>query len=80
LLESDCRSRAVESIFCGGQPYVFDGIQKENLLNVVDLGRGRTGIAVYIQGADSRGIQLREYKDGADLKHMPSIQSVGVAE
>jgi hypothetical protein len=61
-------------------PYVFDGVQKENLLNVVDLGSGRTGIVVYIQGADSRGIQLREYKDGADLNQMRAIQSVGVAE
>jgi len=61
-------------------PYVFDGVQKENLLNVVDLGRERTGIVVYIQGADSREIQLREYKDGADLNNMRAIQSVGVAE
>jgi len=61
-------------------PGAGDGVQKENLLNVVDLGSGRTGIVVYIEGADSRGIQLKEYKDGADLKHMRAIQSVGVAE
>jgi len=61
-------------------PGAGDGVQKENLLNVVDLGSGRTGIVVYIQGADSRGIQLMEYKDGADLEHMRVIQSVGVAE
>jgi len=61
-------------------PGFLDGVQKENLLNVVDLGSGRTGIVVYIQGADSRGIQLKEYKDGADLKHMRAIQAVGVAE
>jgi len=53
---------------------------KESLLNVVDLGNGRTGIIVYIEGPDNRGIQLIEYKDGAALKGMRVIHSVGAGE
>lgn len=56
------------------------GAQKQSLLNVVDLGNGRTGIIVYIEGEDSRGIRLVEYKDGAGIKDMRVLQSVGVAE
>jgi len=56
------------------------GTQKQNLLNVVDLGNGRTGIIVYIEGQDSRGIRLVEYKDGAGMKGMRLLQSVGTAE
>jgi hypothetical protein len=34
------------------------------LLNVIDLGRGRTGIIVSTTGEDSQGLFLLEYRDG----------------
>ena len=55
-------------------------LEKEQLLNVVDLGNGKTGVIVYIQGSASRGIELREYKDGSTLKGMRMIQAVGAGE
>jgi len=61
-------------------PSTADGIQNESVLNVVDLGNGRTGIIVNIQGSDSRATQLMEYKDGAALKGMRVIQTVGAGE
>jgi hypothetical protein len=56
------------------------GTRKQNLLNVVDLGNRRTGIIVSIEGQDSGAIRLVEYKDGAGIKDMRLLQSVGVAE
>jgi hypothetical protein len=50
------------------------------LLNVVDLGGGRTGIIVSISGEDSGSLGLVEYRDGVSLAHMRSLQTVGVGE
>ena len=51
-----------------------------SLLNVVDLGNGRTGIIVHISGLDSTELHLVEYRDGADLKSMHVMQSIGTGE
>ncbi len=50
------------------------------LLNIVDLGNGKTGIIVSISGEDSEALQLREYKDGADIAPMPELQSISAGE
>jgi hypothetical protein len=47
-----------------------------NLLNVVDLGGGNTGIIVNIPGHEEDTLGLWEYKDGADLAHMHLFQSI----
>jgi len=61
-------------------PSVADGVQKENLLNVVDLGNGKTGIIVYIEGEDSRAIELLEYRDGMTLRQMRVLQTIAAGE
>lgn len=60
-------------------PYGFED-QLPLLRNVVDLGDGRSGLIVSIAGEDSRSLQLLEYHDGADLKHMRTLQSIGAGE
>ncbi len=50
------------------------------LLNVVDLGDGRTGIITQIICGDGRSLSLLEYRDGADRAHMVELQSIGFAE
>jgi hypothetical protein len=59
--------------------YDFEG-GLPNLLNVIDLGEGKTGIIVHMQGPDTTTLQLSEYRDGADLKGMHLIQSITWAE
>jgi len=61
-------------------PSRMDGVQNEKVLNVVDLGKGRTGIIVNVQGSDSRGILLLEYKDGVALDGMRMIHAVSHGE
>jgi hypothetical protein len=51
-----------------------------SLLNVVDLGGGRTGVIVGMSGNDSSSLDLVEYRDGADLGHMCTLQSIGAGE
>jgi hypothetical protein len=51
-----------------------------SLLNVVDLGGGRTGVIVGMSGNDSSSLDLVEYRDGADLGHMRTLQSIGAGE
>jgi hypothetical protein len=46
----------------------------------VDLGSGRTGIIIGIDGSGGRGMQLIEYKDGVALKGMRLIQNVSAGE
>lgn len=60
----------------------YDGIESglPDLRNVVDLGNGRTGIIVDITGLDSTELRLVEYRDGANLKGMPVLQSIGTGE
>ena len=51
-----------------------------NLLNVVDLGHGRTGLIVHIAGLDSNELTLYEYRDRASLSEMRVLHSIGVGE
>ena len=53
-------------------PYDGLGSVLPNLLNVVDLGEGRTGIIVAIIGEDDASTRLLEYRDGLDFQHMRS--------
>jgi hypothetical protein len=50
------------------------------LLNVADLGDGRTAIIMSVIGLDSAYTDLFEYADGSDLRHMRKIQSIGAGE
>ena len=50
------------------------------LLNVVDLGGGRTGLIVSLQGGDGMALELVEYQDGADLPHMRRWHAVRFGE
>jgi hypothetical protein len=50
------------------------------LRNVVDLGNGKSGIIVSINGEDGRQLSLLEYRDGLDLRQMRMLQSLGAAE
>ena len=60
----------------------YDGIEDglANLLNVVDLGDGRTGIIVHIAGEDSTQLDLKEYRDGVNLHQMDTLQSISTGE
>jgi len=51
-----------------------------DLLNVVNLGGGKTGIIVGISGEDSGSLGLFEYRDGTSLRGMASLQSIGSGE
>lgn len=50
------------------------------ILNVADLGGGRTAIILSNSALDSNSIELVEYRDGADVAHMRNIQSIGAGE
>jgi hypothetical protein len=60
----------------------YDGIESvlPSLLNVIDLGDGRTGIIVEQNGEDSTSLDLVEYHDGVDLGHMRFLHSIGSGE
>jgi len=49
------------------------------LLNVIDLGRGRTGIIISTTGEDSSGLFLLEYRDGP-LQAMRKLFFISAAE
>jgi hypothetical protein len=66
---------AVEGCLCE-----IDTPQLPRLLNVVDLGRGRTGVIVEIKGQYLWEFALYEYRDGLDLRRMRLLQIMGVAE
>ena len=59
--------------------YRFDSALPQ-LLNVIDLGGGRTAIIVSSEGDDGRSLDLLEYRDGLSLRHMPSLDSVNCGE
>ena len=59
---------------------VTDGGEPPKLLNVVDLGSGRTGIIVQLIGGDSGAISLLEYRDAISLRQMPALQSLSMGE
>jgi hypothetical protein len=50
------------------------------LLNVVDLGAGRTGLIAHTSGLDSVALTLVEYRDGASLRGMRALQAISVGE
>ena len=57
---------------------INDGLP--DLLNVVGLGSGKTGIILSVRGEDSSELTLTEYKDGISAQKMPVIQSIGAGE
>jgi hypothetical protein len=61
-------------------PYAGLASVLPDLLNVVDLGGGKTGIIVGISGEDSGSLNLAEYRDGASLREMRSLHSIGAGE
>lgn len=50
------------------------------ILNVADLGGGRTGMIVENQGEDSISTELLEYRDSSDAAHMRHLQSLAAGE
>jgi hypothetical protein len=60
----------------------YDGIESglPDLRNVVDLANGRTGIIINMKGLDSTELRLAEYRDGANIKDMRALQSIGTGE
>ena len=59
---------------------VSDGGEPPKLLNVLDLGGGRTGIIVQLIGGDSGAVNLLQYRDAISLRQMPALQSVSMGE
>ena len=60
-------------------PYGFEE-ELPNLRNVVDLGNGRTGLIITSVGEESVALFLVEYRDGADLTQMRTLQSISPGE
>jgi len=60
-------------------PYGFV-YELPNLLNVVDLGDGRTGIIANIIGPGEGILGLWEYRDGANLHQMHNFQKIEMDE
>jgi len=60
----------------------YDGISSvlPDLLNVVNLGGGKTGIIVGISGEDSGSLGLFEYRDGTSLRDMVLLHAIGSGE
>jgi len=50
------------------------------LLNVADLGGGKTGMILGNGGEDSTSTDLVEYQDGVDAAHMRRLQSIAAGE
>lgn len=63
----------------GTSPYGFESALPI-LLNVVDLGSGRTGLIVSVSGEDSLSLNLVEYRGGVSLNEMRTLQTIGAAE
>jgi hypothetical protein len=53
---------------------IADGLP--DLLNVVDLGAGRTGIIIHVSHGDSTELDLAEYRDGVGTQSMRLMQSL----
>jgi len=51
-----------------------------DLLNVIDLGGGKTAMVFSEHGDDSGSLSLVEYRDGVDLHHMRTLQTIGAGE
>jgi hypothetical protein len=65
----------------GIEPRTF-GYQGDEpkLLNVIDLGGGKTGVIFFISAGESIETDLLEYRDGAVLKDMRMLQSIAFGE
>jgi hypothetical protein len=50
------------------------------LLNIIDLGGGKTGAIVFISSGESIETDLLEYRDGVALKDMRVLQSIATGE
>jgi hypothetical protein len=72
----DLKILAVEKLT---SPYGFPDELPE-LLNVIDLGNGSTGIIVNITESGEGSLGLWEYRDGADLAHMKNFQKIEMDE
>jgi hypothetical protein len=55
-------------------------IDAPRLLNVVDLGGGRTGIILSFTGGDGSSLELFDYRDGIDVTDMRSLPSISHGE
>jgi hypothetical protein len=51
-----------------------------DLVNVVDLGNGNTGLIVIFAGEDSSALDLLLYREGVRLRDMPRLQSIEQGE
>jgi hypothetical protein len=51
-----------------------------HILNVADLGGGKTGIILANGGEDNSSTDLLEYQDGLDVAHMRTLQSIAAGE
>ena len=50
------------------------------LMNVIDLGDGRTAIVTETSGLDGHSLDLVEYRDGVGVRDMRILQSIGSGE
>jgi hypothetical protein len=57
---------------------IDDGLP--DLLNVVDLGAGSTGIIVHVSYGESIELDLAEYRDGVGIQSMRLMQSLSFGE
>jgi hypothetical protein len=73
VADPDFRILASEDVTSPDDGFLYE---LPNLLNVVDLGAGRTGIILNIPGPYKDTLGLWEYRDGADLTHMHLFQSI----
>ena len=55
-------------------------LDEPKLLNVVDLGGGRTGMIVAISTGENIETDLFEYHEGIDIRHMRLLQSMAAGE
>lgn len=63
------------------EPRTFGyGADEPELLNVLDLGDGKTGVILSISQGESIETDLFEYRDGVDLKQMRVLQSIAFGE
>jgi hypothetical protein len=59
---------------------MYDSLKEPGrLVDVYDLGDGRTGLIVDYDLPDGRALELIEYRDGVVLAHMPTLQSISAS-
>jgi hypothetical protein len=57
---------------------IEDGLP--DLLNLVDLGAGKTGMILHLSGGESIALVLAEYRDGLATQKMRVLQSLSFGE